>query len=279
MPAIVQRRRFSECSLEEAAAGFTEGFSGYVMPMNVTVRSLELRIERDHVDLDESLVFFDGEKPAGILMVNRRGNSTRIGALGIGPTIRGQGFGRNVMLEAIEKAGARGDTRMVLEVINSNTRARDLYLSLGFAVSRRLVGFSRSGRRAVPDAVPPLPCTLPEAARLAARFSNAGLSWQAAPLSFERAGPPLKGFSIDGKAVAILDDTGKNVRIFCLAVDPAHRREGLGRAMAEGLAAFYPGRKLFLAETIPEGLLDRFMRRIGWRKSSLTQSEMVLTIS
>ncbi|MBW6423280.1 GNAT family N-acetyltransferase [Rhizobium sp. XQZ8] len=273
----VLRRRLSECSLEDAAAGFTEGFSGYVMPMNVTPHSIELRIERDHVDLDESLVFFDGDKPAGILMINRRGATTRIGAIGVGPTIRGQGFGRSVMLETIEKARARGDEKLILEVINSNIRARDLYLSLGFEISKKLVGFGRSRKRPVPYVAPPPECDLAEAARMARVFSDTGLSWQTDPRSFERVGPTLKGFAIDGKAVAILDDTGKGVRLFSLAVDPAHRRKGLGRAMADGLAARYPGQKLFFVANVPAGLLDRFMRRLDWRKEKITQSEMVFT--
>jgi len=273
----VLRRRLSECSLEDAAIGFTEGFSGYVMPMNVTPHSIELRIERDHVDLDESLVFFDGEKPAGILMINRRGATTRIGAIGVGPTIRGQGFGRSVMLEAIEKARARGDEKLILEVINSNTRARDLYLSLGFEVSKKLVGFGRSRKRPVPDVAPPPECDLAEAARMAKAFSDTDLSWQTDPRSFERVGPPLKGFAIDGKVFAILDDTGKGVRLFSLAVDPAHRNKGLGRAMADGLAARYPGQKLFFVANVPAGLLDRFMRRLDWRKEKIIQSEMVFT--
>lgn len=274
----VLRRRLSECSLEDAAAGFTEGFSGYVMPMNVTVASMELRIQRDHVDLDESLVFFDREKPAGILIINRRGATSRIGAIGVGPTIRGQGFGRTVILETIEAARARGDEKLILEVINSNTRARDLYLSLGFQASKTLVGFGRSRRRPAPDAPPVPSCDLADAAGMAAAFSETDLSWQTDPRSFERAGLPLKGFALQDKAVAILDDSGKDVRLYCLAVDPAYRRHGLGRAMADGLAALYPGRKHFFAETVPAGLLDRFMRRIGWRKSTRTQSEMVFAI-
>ncbi len=274
----VLRRRLSECSLEDAAAGFTEGFSGYVMPMNVTPHSVQLRIERDHVDLDESLVFFDGDKPAGILMINRRGTSTRIGAIGMGPTIRGQGFGRSVMLEAIAAAKARGDERLILEVINSNTRARDLYLSLGFQISKTLVGFGRGRKRPALDLPPPPECDLAEAARMAKAFSDGDLSWQTDPRSFERVGPPLKAFALDGKAVAILDDSGKDVRLFCLAVDPAHRRQGLGREMTDRLAALYPGKKLFFVANVPAGLFDRFMRRIGWRKEKVTQSEMVFTI-
>lgn len=279
MTSAISHRRLSECSLEDAAEGFTAGFSGYVVPMNVTVPSLQLRIERDHVDLDESLVYFDGEKPAGILLIGRRGDLSRVGAVGMGPTIRGKGLGRGVMLGAIESAKARGDRRLILEVINSNERARDLYLSLGFVVTRKLVGFGRSRKLAAPDVTPAKECELDTAAGMLARFADADLSWQTDPRSFGTAGPPLKGFALDGKAVALLDDTGRHVRLYGLAVDPAHRRQRFGRALVDALATRYPGRRLFIIENVPEGLLDRFMRRIGWRKSTLTQSEMAIDLA
>ncbi|MBD8652545.1 GNAT family N-acetyltransferase [Rhizobium sp. CFBP 13726] len=76
----------------------------------------------------------------------------------------------------------------------------------------------------------------------------------------------------------MLDDTKDDVRIYGFAVDPAERRKGLGRALADSLAARYLGRRLYTAENIAAGLLDPFMCRIGWRRSRLTQSEMVLRL-
>lgn len=279
MTSAISHRRLSECSLEDAAEAFTVGFSGYVYPMNVTVPSLQLRIERDHVDLDESRVYFDGGKPAGILLIGRRGDVSRVGAVGMGPTIRGKGFGRGVMLEAITAAKTRGDRKLILEVINTNERARDLYLSLGFVVTRKLVGFGRSSKLAAPDVAPAEECELATAAGMLSNFADADLTWQTDPRSFETARPPLKGFTFNGKAVALLDDTGRHVRLYGLAVDPAHRRQGIGRLLIDTLAARYPGRRLFIIENVPEGLLDRFMRRIGWRKSTLTQSEMAIDLA
>lgn len=274
----VIRRPLSACLLEEAARAYTEGFAGYVVPVNVNAIALALRMKREDVDADLSEIFFDGDRPAGILLLARRGERSRISALGIGPTIRARGFGRSVMREAIEAARSRGEKQLILEVIDSNVRARDLYLSLGFEISRKLVGFGRSGRRAAPDAMPAPECDLASAVEMLSRFSDADPTWQIDPACYRHAGPPLKGFALDGKAVALLDDSGRDIRMHGFAVDPAFRRQGLGRALADGLAAAYPGRRLYVIENIPAGLLDRFMRRIGWRKSSLTQSEMVLDL-
>ncbi|MCQ1573503.1 hypothetical protein NFO65_22510 [Neorhizobium galegae] len=63
------------------------------------------------------------------------------------------------------------------------------------------------------------------------------------------------------------------------SIPPIARRQGLGRALTDALAARYPGRRLFIIENVPDGLIDRFMRRIGWRKSALTQSEMAIDLA
>lgn len=277
--AAVTRRPLSACSLDEAAKAFTEGFVGYVVPVSVRPEALALRIAREDVDTDISEVFFDGGRPAGILLISRRGDRSRISALGVGPTIRSRGFGRRVMQEAMNAARSRGERQLILEVINSNTKACDLYLSLGFQITRTLVGFSRAASLAVPDVAPAEECDLGTAVDMLSRFSDTDPTWQTDPASFRQAGPPLRGMALESRAAALIDDSGEDIRFYGFAVDPAHRRQGAGRALADALAARYPGRKLYIIENVPEGQLDLFMRRIGWHKSRLTQSEMSLALS
>ena len=85
--------------------------------------------------------------------------------------------------------------------------------------------------------------------------------------------------ALESRAAALIDDSGEDIRFYGFAVDQAHRRQGAGRALADALAARYPGRKLYIIENVPEGQLDLFMRRIGWHKSRLTQSEMSLDLA
>lgn len=273
------RRVLSACSLDDAAAGFTEGFAGYMVPVNVTAEALRQRILREDVDSAISEVFFDGGRPAGILLIARRGDFSRISALGIGPTLRGKGLGRHVMREAIDAARKRGEKRLLLEVIDSNTRAADLYRSLGFETLRRLVGFERAPSQPTPETAPAEACDLEAVVGMLSAFSDPALTWQADPRCFRNAEPTLKGFCIEGKAAVLVDDSRPDVRINGLAVNPAFRRRGYGRKLVEGLTATYPGRKLFFIEIVPEGLLDPFLSRLGWQTSSLTQSEMALHLS
>jgi ribosomal protein S18 acetylase RimI-like enzyme len=274
----VTRRNLAETTMEDAAAAFTEGFRGYVVKFTISAEAFALRMAREDVDPEASEIFFDGDKPAGALLIARRGKRSRVSALGIGPTIRGKGLGTRVMTDAITAARVRGDEVLLLEVIDSNIRARDLYLSLGFQMSRRQVGFSRSRTWPVPDVPPADEWEGREAFAMLSRFADADPTWQTDPACFRHPGSPLRSFTIGTKAVALLDDTKDDVRIYGFAVDPMERRKGFGRALADGLAARYPGRRLYTAENIAAGLLDPFMRRIGWRRSRLTQSEMVLRL-
>ncbi|MBD8652546.1 GNAT family N-acetyltransferase [Rhizobium sp. CFBP 13726] len=129
----VTRRSLAETTMGDAAAAFTEGFRGYVVKFTISPEAFSLRMAREDVDPEASEVFFDGDKPAGTLLIARRGRRSRVSALGIGPTIRGQGLGTRVMTDAIAAARARGDDVLILEVIDSNIRARDLYLSASAA--------------------------------------------------------------------------------------------------------------------------------------------------
>ncbi|MFB9950004.1 hypothetical protein ACFFP0_14160 [Rhizobium puerariae] len=44
--------------------------------------------------------------------------------------------------------------------------------------------------------------------------------------------------------------------------------------MVQGARGRYPGRRLCIIETVPEGVLDRFMRGIDRRRSTLARPEM-----
>lgn len=61
------------------------------------------------------------------------------GALGMGvlPAYRGQGVGRRLLAACIEKAQAKGMTRIELEVRADNQRAIALYERMGFALEGR----------------------------------------------------------------------------------------------------------------------------------------------
>ena len=63
--------------------------------------------------------------------------------LGVAPSWRRRGVGRNLMLGAMEQAGQAGARRVFLEVRESNRGARALYTALGFVETGRRSNYYR----------------------------------------------------------------------------------------------------------------------------------------
>jgi GNAT superfamily N-acetyltransferase len=123
---------------------FNRGYEGYVVPIQLNESQLRGHIMQHDIDLGASRVAFDVDTPVGIAFMGRRGTTAWIGGIGVAPEYRGQGIGRQLMLEVID-AGRRGGVRDVqLEVIQGNERAYQLYLSLGFALTRQLLILQRA---------------------------------------------------------------------------------------------------------------------------------------
>jgi ribosomal protein S18 acetylase RimI-like enzyme len=62
------------------------------------------------------------------------GHVLEVQGLAVLPSHQRRGIGRQLMLAAIDEAGARGVGRLRLRVLGSNPGARQLYASLGFEV-------------------------------------------------------------------------------------------------------------------------------------------------
>jgi hypothetical protein len=95
----------------------------------------------DGVDFSLSRAIIVDDAIAGVALIARRGWTTRLAAMSVRPAFRGKGLGRQAMNDLIAESEERGDHRMVLEVIESNTPAVRLYEASGFRVDRRLLGF------------------------------------------------------------------------------------------------------------------------------------------
>lgn len=71
-------------------------------------------------------------EPVGMLRVGEWGRGTDITALGVLPERRGRGYGRRMLLEAVELLLAEGNEDVAIEVATDNRGALGLYESCGF---------------------------------------------------------------------------------------------------------------------------------------------------
>jgi ribosomal protein S18 acetylase RimI-like enzyme len=274
----VTSRTLAGVPADVAARAQCRGFENYFVPVHMDAEAFTSRIEADNVDRHASWIYETADGPAGILLVARRGRTSRIAALGLAPELRGQGWGRKAMQQAIAQAIERGDERMVLEVISANEAAIALYAGLGFERRRKLVGWRHA--EAEGDAAPDTLTEVPPATSAAwlQAWSDADLSWPLSPESHAGAAPPLRGFSLEDSATAIVDDTAPPVRVVSLAVHPDARRRGLGRRLVNALLDEFEGRALAFPAIVPEQSSRAFMDATGWEITPLSQYEMVLPL-
>jgi ribosomal protein S18 acetylase RimI-like enzyme len=118
---------------------FTEAFTGYFFPMNMTPEALANHLRLYHIDGARSLVMRDPEGTfVGMTLIGVRGTRGWCGGFGVAPAFRGHGAGKRLAREMVETARASGLRSLQLEVLAQNDAARAIYESAGLAVRRRV---------------------------------------------------------------------------------------------------------------------------------------------
>jgi ribosomal protein S18 acetylase RimI-like enzyme len=121
------------------AALFTEAFTGYFFPMNMSAEALANHWRLYHIDAARSLVMRDAAGAfAGLALIGARGTRGWCGGFGIAPAFRGRGAGKRLARAMVERARASGLRSLQLEVLSQNEAARAIYESAGLTARRRV---------------------------------------------------------------------------------------------------------------------------------------------
>lgn len=258
-----------ERSAAELAAIFARAFEGYFVPIPDDPETFERRVLGEAIDLGASrLALVDGEV-AGVILVARRGDASRIAGLGVNPPWRRHGIGRALSEAAIDGARARGDRTLLLEAIERNTAAIELYRGLGFRVRRRLVGYAAQTTSPGADALTEVEAS--EVARAVAEHGEPDLPWQLAADSVRAAAGPARALTLEGRAYALLGPPGV---LRALVVPRPLRRQGWGMRLIAAL----PAGAWTIPPIVPEGLAAEFLAHAGFAREALTQLELELTL-
>jgi len=277
--AGITARPVAELTSAQSAAAMEHCFAGYIVPVRVTAESWERRFRSEHLDPFASRVYMHEGRYAAILFITRRGRTSRVGGMAVAKELRGTGLGKRVMREAIADARARGDHALLLEVIEQNTVAVNLYASLGFRPVRRLVGWrwtppaSAEGAADALREVDPL-----EVSRVMHRECEPDLPWMLAPETAAATTLPARAFALEDRAYAMVNPQAETVTLFAIVVPRAYRRQGWGTRMLHALAAAFPGRPWQVVAVAPEELAPDFFVRAGWERSPITQFDMRLDL-
>ena len=275
-----------EFSPAELAEAMNRGFEGYIVPVHLSPALFDARFRQVHLDLAASRILVASGKPVGLCLISRRGWSSYVAAAGVAPEYRGAGIARELMQECIREARARGERRMLLEVIAGNEPAVRLYGKLGFVAKRRLVGYVQTAALpeieapSGPDPREPLVEIDPlEFARETAREGDDGLPWMLAPETLASLAPPTRAFRMGQDARAmVLEVPGTGLFLRGILVRRTARGRGLGTALLRRLAAAHPGVPLKIPPVVPEDLAAGFFMARRFHLDSIAQLEMELDL-
>lgn len=267
-------RTLTHDDFESLYAAFSAAFSDYVVPFAITREQLAEMITRRGWVPELSVAAFEGDAIVAFTVNCVEGDRAYDSGTGVVPTHRRLGLGRQVMEKSFELL--RGQCReFVLEVIATNTKAYDLYRSLGFEVSRGFQCWTYEGEshsltvsQSHTDPVRPCDC---ETVRLSVDIEP---SWQNSDASIARA---------RAERVTIGDERGYaiifpgNGDLPQLAVRRDARRRGVGTQLLQD-AASLAGKPLRIlnVDERDEGIAA-FLEHTGARRT-VRQFEMIRTL-
>jgi GNAT superfamily N-acetyltransferase len=221
-------------ALETITATFNEAFSDYFIPLAFTPEAMASKMKSEGVQLSYSIGAFDGEKLVGLILhacdcidgVKTIYN----GGTGVIPSYRGRGLTGEMYRYAVPLLKRAGISHHLLEVIDKNEPARNVYEAVGFQTVRNLAAFKTAK---------PIGGTSPVAIRtidaIPADPAFAGMkpTWQntTAAICRDMAAHHLIGAFVQENLVGYAAWVPAAGRVKQFAVHAGHRRNGIGTAL------------------------------------------------
>jgi len=272
-------RPVADCTANDVVAALTRAFEGYIVPLRFTPQAYERRFRSEDLDPYASRVWLKDGEPVGVLLLARRGWTSRVAGMGFAPEVRRQGLGRQALLETIREAKERRERTMLLEVFEQNAPAVRLYTGLGFQPMRRLVGYRREAGETVDGTDRLVEIDPLDFARAAARDGEPGLPWMLTPETLSAISWPARAYRLGEHAYGLIADPAAEKLVLTALVVPREiRRQGWGTRLLSALDAAFPGRPWSIPPIVPEDLAPGFFASLGWGGWEINQLEMRLEL-
>jgi GNAT superfamily N-acetyltransferase len=205
---------------------FTTAFGDYVVPLPLTREQLEAMVTRRGWVPAASVGVFEDERMVAFTLNGVDGDRGYDTGTGVIPSHRGRGFSRDMLAFSSDRLREHGCTTYILEVIDRNTKAFEIYRREGFEVVRGLQ------------------CWRFEAHRLIGSKAHSGFaasrdnwdvapSWQNSTQSIARARDVHVTLGDERGSVIVFPNTGDVPQ---LVVRRDSRRQGIGTQLLEGAA-------------------------------------------
>ena len=262
----------SNYSLPDLTDLLNLSFENYLVPIQFNTSQFVTMLRKDSIDLDSSRVLLIDNELSGIALIARRGWTSRLAAMGISQQMRGKGAGLWFMEKLIQESRQRNDREIVLEVIEQNDPAVQLYQKFGFQSVRRLIGFiyksaTENGTGNLQE------IDLREAGFLISLHGLPDLPWQLSGETIAHMNPPGRAYCKDRAYTVISNPDTEHVVIWSLLVEPDARGNGFGVDMLKSLTAQHAGKTWHVPAILPEEL-GRVYEKAGFEKEKLSQWQM-----
>jgi len=228
-------KTLEKTSIGEIASTFNKAFEGYFVPLVFTEESMATKIKSEGIQLRYSIGAFKNGKLVGFILHGYdeiNGTKTIYNAgTGVIASYRGRRLTETMYQFAIPMLAKKGIHKHLLEVIENNFSAKHVYEKLGFRTLRKLQAF-----RGKPDVSFNSTYTIQSLEAIpeqAFTFSEMTSAWQNSLASVERdrENHHLIGVYSNGELAGFAAYVAATGRIKQLAVDPSHRRKGVGSAL------------------------------------------------
>ena len=285
-----------DLSVNELAATLTHCFEGYIMPANFIGAHVSAMLRAEAVDLASSMIAKDDSgEIVGVELIARRGKIARVAAMAVVKSARRQGVGKALLERAIADAKQRGEEQLVLEVIEQNPAAIELYKQVGMEIQHRLVGFqgvlkkdegvlqpALLGPETKPIKKPAIreklrDCALADVASVLRARGPMASSWSMSPATTEQLASPSRGVRC-GDVFAVIALSGEDVvgcRTLGFAKGPS--REAANRWI-RAMANEFDGKKLFIPAFFPEHEYRDAFAESGLEIADISQFQMALRL-
>lgn len=141
----LQVRLLTGTPVEMIHEAFTDAFSEYEVKLDMPLAKLVEMMKTRDLNLDFSVGCFDGEKLVGFILTGYREiDGQKVcydGGTGVIKAYQRKGIGEMMLKELLQLLKERGVSSFVLEVLENNTPAINLYEKYGFAKTRKLECF------------------------------------------------------------------------------------------------------------------------------------------
>ncbi len=222
-----------QVSLEDLRLAMNSAFSDYTVPMQLTRQSFAFMLKQRGFDRQASRVALVEGQIAAIWLMSLRGRRSYLVASGTVPAFRRLGLARRLADDCLVHLRQQDTVSFQTEVMADNSKAYELYASLGMKAARTLQCYD----------VPPLPSTdAPGMVRKvpwreiqsdATAMIELEPSWQNDIASVSAVADEAQCWAISDNlglaAYAVILQTNNTLAQICVRQD--RRREGIGRSL------------------------------------------------